>query len=71
MHGFVNFKLSKNTCFVSAAQFVQYGEVNNHFEIKSFFPRGVTSPSGPEPPTYRGFTITLTHTTLGRTSLDE
>ena len=71
MHGLVNFKLSKNTFLVSAAQFVQDGEVNNYFEIKSFFPRGVTSPSGPEPPSYRGFTITLRHTTLGRTPLDE
>jgi hypothetical protein len=27
---------------------------------------GVTAPSGPGPPHYRGFTITLRHTTLGR-----
>jgi hypothetical protein len=30
-----------------------------------------TAPSGPETPHYRGFTITLRHTTLGRTPLDE
>jgi hypothetical protein len=30
-------------------------------------PRIATSPSGPEPPHHRGFTITLRHTTLGRT----
>jgi len=29
------------------------------------------SPSGPRPPHYRGFMITLRHTTLGRTPLDE
>ena len=29
------------------------------------------SSSGPRPPHYRGFTITLRHTTLGRTRLDE
>jgi len=34
----------------------------------SFF-RGATAASGPGPPHYRGFTITLTRTTLGRCSL--
>ena len=32
---------------------------------------GATARSGPSPPHHRGFTITLRHTTLGRTSLDE
>jgi len=32
---------------------------------------GLTALSGPGPPFYRGFTITLRHTTLGKTSLDE
>jgi hypothetical protein len=32
---------------------------------------GSTAPSRPGPPHYRGFTITLRHTTLGRTPLDE
>jgi hypothetical protein len=36
----------------------------------SFF-NGATGPSGPGPLYYRGFMITLRHTTLGRTSLDE
>jgi hypothetical protein len=36
-----------------------------------FFPHGATAPSGSEPPHYRGFTITLKYTTLGRTPLDE
>ena len=30
-----------------------------------------TAPSGPGPPHYRGFTITLRYTTLGRTPLDD
>jgi hypothetical protein len=30
-----------------------------------------TVPSGTGPPSYRGFTVTLRHTTIGRTSLDE
>jgi len=32
---------------------------------------GATAPGGPKPPHYRDFTITLRHTTLGRTPLDE
>jgi hypothetical protein len=32
---------------------------------------GTTAPSGAGPPHYRGFTITLIHTTPGRTPLDE
>ena len=35
------------------------------------FPHGAISPSGPEPPHYRSFRITLRHTTLGRTPVDE
>ena len=34
-------------------------------------PHEATTPSGPGPPHYRGFTITLRHTTLSRTPLDE
>jgi hypothetical protein len=34
-------------------------------------PHGATAPSGPGPPHFRGLTITLRHTTLGRTALDE
>jgi hypothetical protein len=33
--------------------------------------QGTTAPSGPGPPHYQGFIITLRHTTLGRTPLDE
>jgi len=33
--------------------------------------RGATPPGGPEPPHCQGITITLRHTTLGRTPLDE
>jgi len=38
--------------------------------VSFFLPHGVTASSGPEP-NYRGFAITLRHTTLGRTPLDE
>jgi len=31
---------------------------------------GATAPSGPGPPRYQGFTITLRHATLCRTPLD-
>ena len=33
-------------------------------------PQSATAPSGPGPPHCRSFTITLRHTTLGRTRLD-
>jgi hypothetical protein len=36
-----------------------------------FFPSGATAPSEPRLPQYLGFTITLRHTTLSRTSLDK
>ena len=36
-----------------------------------FSSHGATAPSGPGTPHYRGFAITLRHTTLGRTPLDE
>jgi len=36
-----------------------------------FFYHDATAPSGPRPTYYRGFMITLRHTTLGRTPLDE
>ena len=39
--------------------------------LNFFFLQWCNSPSGPGPPHYRGFVITLRHTTLGRTSLDE
>jgi hypothetical protein len=45
-----------------------------HFQCSSFgfsFPSGATAPSGTGPPHCRGFTITLRHTTLGRTPLGE
>ena len=34
------------------------------------FPDGATAPSGRGPPPYRGITITLSHTTVGRAPLD-
>jgi hypothetical protein len=38
--------------------------------VISFY-HGPTAPSGPGPPHYRGFTMTLSYTTVGRTPLDE
>jgi hypothetical protein len=40
-------------------------------ETLSYFFQSLYSPSGPGPPHYCGFTITLRHTTLGRAPLDE
>jgi hypothetical protein len=42
-----------------------------HVARDIFFPNGATAPRGPRPPHYRGFTITLRHTTPGRTPLYE
>jgi len=43
------------------------------FPYSNFFVTfyGITAPSGPGPPHYRGFTITFRHTTIGRTPLDK
>jgi hypothetical protein len=41
---------------------------SNQVFIFSF--HGATAPRAPGPPHYRGFTITLRHTTLGNTALD-
>jgi hypothetical protein len=41
------------------------------YDLWDIFSHSATAPSGPGPPHYRGFTITLRHTTLGRTPLDE
>jgi len=40
-------------------------------KLFSFFSPRSRAPSGTGPPHYRGFTITLRHTTLGRTLLDK
>jgi hypothetical protein len=45
----------------------QWSNCNNSF----FLPWHNSPPSGSEPPHYPGFMITLRHTTLGRTPLDE
>jgi hypothetical protein len=39
--------------------------------FREFFPHGATAPGEPGPPHFRGFAITVRHTTPGRTSLDE
>jgi len=46
-------------------------DVRAEFYILIFFPMAQQPPSGSRPPHYRGFTITLRHTILGRTPLDE
>jgi hypothetical protein len=47
--------------------------INQHWRLlnMTFFLPWRNNTSGPRPPHYRGFTITLRHTTLGRTPLDE
>ena len=44
--------------------------IHNLYSSEKCFPHGATAPSGPRPHC-PGFTITLRHTTLGRTPLDE
>jgi hypothetical protein len=41
------------------------------YSMVNFFPMAKQPPSGPGTPHYRGFTITLRYTTLGRAPLDE
>jgi len=45
--------------------------LNGTVNIVDFFVHSDTAPSGPGPPHYRGFTITLRNTTISRTPLDE
>ena len=45
--------------------------VTTHWTYNFLFYRGLTAPSAPGPPHYRGFTITLRHTAPCRTPLDE
>ena len=48
------------------------GPSNGPHWVKQRPPVGqATAPSGPGPPRFRGFTITLRHTTVGRNPLDE
>jgi hypothetical protein len=49
-------------CFLWRKNWILYTDIFSH---------GATAPSGSRPPHYRGFTIILRHTTLGRTPLDE
>jgi hypothetical protein len=44
---------------------------NTNIFLWSISFHGATAPSGPTPPHYEGFTITLSHTTLGRILLGE
>jgi hypothetical protein len=54
--------------------FVAWSLGVGRFNIAIFLPpppHGTTAPSAPGSPHYRGFTITLRHTTFGRTPLDK
>jgi hypothetical protein len=55
----------------SAAVTGSWPQHPQHRTTLNFFFNAATAPSGPGPPHYRGFTITLRHITLGRTPLDE
>jgi len=46
-------------------------EHSSLFVMSTYFPHRATAPIGPGPSHYRGSMITLRHTTIGRTSLDE
>jgi len=48
-----------------------YTESSNAPLLYSLFFHGFSDPNGPRPPQCRCFTITLRHTTPGRTPLDE
>jgi len=52
----------RNVCIWSGGEF-------NGWQVSRHKPLDTTS--GPGPPQYRGFTITLRHSTFGRTPLDE
>jgi hypothetical protein len=78
----VDCRLLKNGCaalFIAELENIHAGGLSKEnafnkrlimFHKQMLFFRGATAPSGPAPPYYRGFTITLRHTTLGRTPLD-
>jgi hypothetical protein len=63
------------SCLIQATWNVSRGSGDDILLFNAYFssppPHGVTAPSGPGPPHYRGLTITLRHTTLGRAPLDE
>jgi hypothetical protein len=58
---------------VSRHKYTNIGILNLYIYlfIYLFILHGSTAPSGPGPPHYRGFAITLKHATLGRTPPDE
>jgi hypothetical protein len=61
-------KLSNVDLEINSVTLLTLRSNNDYHQL--FF-HGATAPTGPGPPYYRGFTITLRHTTLGRTPLDE
>ena len=64
------------TCSTPLTTLIHFVQIDWYERVQSrkkcnFFYHGATVASGPGPPHYRGFTITLKHGTLGRTPLDE
>jgi hypothetical protein len=69
MHGHMNVKSKSRENSLCL-----YSITGGHFPVYKrilAYLRGATEPSGPGPPHYQGFSITLSHTTLGRTPLDQ
>jgi len=60
-----------NSAFKGLRQFIVSNQGNFLTNSTVFSPHGVLAPSGPGPPRYRGFPMTVRHSTLGRTPLDE
>jgi len=62
-------KLTREKCIDITCLHCKYRGVKCFWLLGGIFYHGVTTPSGPGPPRYRGFTITLRHISLGRTPL--
>jgi len=70
LHKQIKSKLSlRNVCYHSVYNFVSLHLLSNNISIIFF--HDTTAPSGPGPPHYQSFVITLGYTTLGRTPLVE
>jgi hypothetical protein len=76
-HGITSQKtwLFSNTAVKFSYLLFDWKVIRNSFSIHNpkrsdCFSRGATAPSGPGPPHYWGFTVTLRHTTLSMTPLD-
>jgi hypothetical protein len=63
--------LFRELCSVLQSSQPVLEDVHRLWYVLLFFSNDSTAPWGPRPPHYRGFTITIRHTTLGRTPLDK